>query len=300
MMTENSKRKALVTGATGFVGSHLSRRLVGDGWDVHIIVRPGSDLTQIKRILHQITVHEHDGSSGNMLSIMQTASPDIVFHLASLFLSGHQPKDIGPLIVSNILFGTQLVEAMVNSNVCRLVNTGTSWQHYQNEDYNPVNLYAATKQAFEDILRYYTEATNIKVITLKLFDTYGPDDPRPKLMNLLKNAAETGEALDMSPGNQLIDLIHINDVIEAFILSADRLRSVEIIEPEFYGVGTGKPIPLRRIVEIYEKHIDKKIKINWGNRQYRNREVMKPLSCFKQVPKWSHVYTTKFLNEKND
>lgn len=294
-MTENLKKKALLTGATGFVGSNLTRRLVKDGWDVHIIVRPGSDLSQVKRILHQITVHEHCGSSDNMLSIMQVASPDIVFHLASLFLSGHQPKDIGPLIGSNILFGTQLVEAMVNSDVYKLVNTGTSWQHFQNENYNPVNLYSATKQAFEDILRYYTEASHLKVITLKLFDTCGPDDPRPKLVNLLKKAAETGETLNMSPGEQLIDLIHINDVVEAFVLSADRLRTEVLVKQEVYGVGTGEPISLRSLVGIYENSIDAKIKINWGSRPYRDREVMKPWDCFEKVPGWSHIFTTKFI-----
>ena len=60
-----------------------------------------------------------------------------------------------------------------------LVNTGTSWQHYENKDYSPVNLYAATKQSFEAILQYYVEVASLKAITLKLFETYGLDDPRP-------------------------------------------------------------------------------------------------------------------------
>lgn len=299
MMTVKQKTKALLTGATGFVGSHLTRRLVEDGLDVHIIVRSGSALTQIQRILKQITIHEHDGSIDNMLQIIQTVKPDIVFHLASLFLSDHSPKDIEPLIASNILFGTQLVEAMVKSGVYRLINTGTSWQNYQNEDYNPVNLYAATKQAFEDILRHYTETSCLKVITLRLFDTYGPDDPRPKLMNLLKKTVDSGETLNMSPGEQLIDLVHINDVVEAFVLSSDRLRTTEIIESEVYGVGTGNPISLRSLVEIYEKHIGKKININWGSRQYRKREVMNPWGYFKKVPGWTPVYTTKFFGLRN-
>ena len=67
---------------------------------------------------------------------------------------------------SNITFGTQLVEAMVANGCYQFVNTGTSWQHYENDEYNPVNLYAATKQAFEDILRYYVETSALRVITL--------------------------------------------------------------------------------------------------------------------------------------
>jgi nucleoside-diphosphate-sugar epimerase len=287
MMTENLNRIALITGATGFVGTHLSRRLVEDGWDVHVIVRPGSDLTQIKRILNQITVHEHDGSSDNMLSIMQAASPDIVFHLASLFLSNHQPKDIGPLIASNILFGTQLVEAMVNSDVYRLVNTGTSWQHYQNEDYNPVNLYAATKQAFEDILRYYTETTDLKAISLNLFDTYGPDDPRPKLFHLLNKAAETGEPLDMSPGAQLIDLVHIDDVTDAYIIAAQRLLDGKVSLHERYAVSSGHLMPLNELVQLYTEVTNQAVAVNWSARQYRNREVMVPWNRGQAIEGWS-------------
>ena len=287
MMTENLNRIALITGATGFVGTHLSRRLVEDGWDVHVIVRPGSDLTQIKKILNQITVHEHDGSSDNMLSIMQAASPDIVFHLASLFLSNHQPKDIGPLIASNILFGTQLAEAMVNSDVYRLVNTGTFWQHYQNEDYNPVNLYAATKQAFEDILRYYTETTDLKAISLNLFDTYGPDDPRPKLFHLLNKAAETGEPLDMSPGAQLIDLVHIDDVTEAYIIAAQRLLDGKVSLHERYAVSSGHLMPLNELVQLYTEVTNQAVAVNWSARQYRNREVMVPWNRGQAIEGWS-------------
>ncbi len=286
-MTENLKRIALITGATGFVGSHLTLRLVEDGWDVHVIVRPGSDLSQIKRILNHITVHEHDGSSDNMLSIMQAASLDIVFHLASLVLSNHQPKDIGPLIASNILFGTQLVEAMVNSGVFSLVNTGTFWQHYQNEDYNPVNLYAATKQAFEDILRCYTETTDLKAISLNLFDTYGPDDPRPKLFQLLNKAAETGEPLDMSAGDQLIDLVHINDVTEAYMIAAQRLINGKVSLHERYAVSSGHPMPLKELVQLYAEVTNQAVAVNWSARPYRNREVMVPWNRGQAIEGWS-------------
>jgi nucleoside-diphosphate-sugar epimerase len=209
-------KTALVTGATGFIGSHLARRLVKDGWAVHAVVRSSSKRDLIHDIEHAIHFHIYDGTIDSMQGILAESRPDTIFHLASLFLSQHQPRDITALIQSNITFGTHLVEAAVVNGCFQFINTGTSWQHYENEDYNPVNLYAATKQAFEDILKYYVEAHGVKVITLKLFDTYGPDDPRPKLMNLLKRAAETGETLEMSPGEQLIDLVHVDDVVEAF------------------------------------------------------------------------------------
>lgn len=287
MTIAEKKKVALVNGATGFVGSHLAKRIVSEGWDTHIIVRQQSILDSVSGIREKLTIHEHDGTTDGMLDILNKSNPLIIFHLASLFLVQHQSKDIESLIKSNILFGTQLVEAMVKKGVYNLVNTGTSWQHYNNEDYNPVNLYAATKQAFEAILKFYLETTPLKVITLKLFDTYGPNDPRPKLFNLLKKVAEEQTPLAMSPGEQIIDLVYIDDVIDAFIVAAERLINSKVVNHEDYAVSSGKPIRLRELVEIYEDVVGKELPIEWGGRVYRDREVMVPWNYGKRLNGWS-------------
>lgn len=287
-MSNNKERKvALVTGATGFVGSHLTRRLVNEGWDVHTIIRPQSSLDSIQDIIENLTVHKHCGTTERMHDIVAEAKPVVVFHLASLFLAQHQARDIEPLIKSNILFGTQLLEAMVTNRVYRLINTGTSWQHYNDEDYNPACLYAATKQAFETILKFYLETTPLKAITLKLFDTYGPDDQRPKLFNLLKKATEEHKPLVMSPGEQLISVVYIDDVVNAFILSAERLLTNEGRQYEDYAVSYEKPMKLKDLVEIYQKVTGKSLTIEWGGRSYRPREVMVPWRKGKLLPGWT-------------
>ena len=74
---------------------------------------------------------------------------------------------------------------MINAGCYRMVNTGTSWQHYENSDHRPSNLYAATKQAFEEILNFYATAYPLRVCSLHLSDTYGPNDIRPKLFGFL-------------------------------------------------------------------------------------------------------------------
>lgn len=281
-----SDKVALITGATGFVGSHLARRLVNEGWEVHIIIRLQSSLNIIADLIDRLTVHKHDGTTERMIDILNKEKPKIVFHLASLFLAEHQSKDIESLIKSNILFGTQLVEAMVTNGVYSLINTATSWQHYNNDNYNPVCLYAATKQAFEDILKFYIEATPLKVITLKLFDTYGPNDPRPKLFNLLKKVAEEQKPLAMSPGEQLIDLVYIDDVIDAFMVAGERLLSNKAEKYEEYAVSSGNPIKLRDLVKIYEDFIGRRLPIEWGGRPYRVREVMVPWNKGKILSGW--------------
>jgi nucleoside-diphosphate-sugar epimerase len=281
-----SQPTAILTGATGFIGSHLTRRLVSEGWDVHLIVRPTSRLTSLDGVSDGVTIHRHDGSTQGMSDIMGAVRPDIVFHLASLFLAQHRPEDIEPLIQANVLFGTQLVDAMVVHGVHRLVNTGTSWQHFQNAEYSPVCLYAATKQAFEAILQFYVEASSLRVVTLKLFDTYGPRDPRAKLFALLRKAAQGQVPLAMSPGEQSIDLVYIDDVVEAFVMAADRLLRDEVRQLEEYAVSSGKPIRLQDLVETYGRVTGRTVPVEWGRLPYRPREVMIPWNRGQGLPGW--------------
>ena len=173
--------KILVTGATGFIGGHLVQRLLNDQHEIHALIRPETDQNQLKPTI----VHTHLGSTQNMIEIIQDAQPDAVIHLASLFIGEHKSSDVEALIKSNVVLSTQLVEAMSINGVHQLINVGTSWQHYANADYNPVNLYAATKQAFRSLLSFYLETSNLRVINLELFDTFGPNDRRDKLFNLL-------------------------------------------------------------------------------------------------------------------
>ena len=278
-------KTVLISGVTGFVGSNLARRLVHEGWDVHSIISHDR-YELVQDIADKITFHPHDGSSEGMQSLMAAVKPTVVFHLASLFLSEHTPEQIEPLIRSNVLFGTQLIDAMAACDVRLLVNTGTSWEHYGNSAYSPVNLYAATKQAFEAILQYYVEAKELRVVTLKLFDTYGPADPRPKLFTLLRKVALEQQPLAMSPGEQLIDLVYIDDVAEAFVLAAERLLVGMVTAHETYAVSSGKPLRLKDLVTTYEQVVGRGLPIEWGGRPYRDREVMATWSTGAALPGW--------------
>lgn len=278
-------RVALITGATGFVGSRLACRLLRDGWRVHVLTRAHSRAPD-GPWLAGAARHVHDGSTEDLVRCMAEVKPDVVFHLASLFLSQHGAKDVQPLVSSNVLFSSQLLEAMHANRVGRIVNTGTSWQHYNNDDYNPVCLYAATKQAFDAILEYYVQACGIEAITLSLFDTYGADDPRPKLFHLLRQAAAGGAPLDMSAGQQLIDLVHIDDVTHAYALAAQRLLASAVTRHERYAVSSGQPLPLQELVRLYAEATRQQVAVNWGARPYREREVMRPWDSGQAVPGW--------------
>ena len=270
------ERTAIITGANGFIGSHLVQRLVADGWQVHIIVRPNSRLDLLKQHMGSISIHRHDGKTESMAIIMEEVKPDVVFHLASLFLSKHHPKDIEGLVSSNVLFGAQLMEAMATVGISSLINTGTAWQHYKSNEYNPVNLYAATKQAFQDLVAYYVDAGKLKAVTLKLCDTYGSNDPRPKLFNLIVQRGVDEPPLDLSPGDQYIDIVHVSDVVQAYMVAADRLMAGGVTGHEIYSVTSGRPVKLKDFVEKIQRWLGMKGGVIWGAREYREREVMEP------------------------
>jgi nucleoside-diphosphate-sugar epimerase len=282
----NRGKRALIAGATGYIGSKLTCRLIQEGWTVDVIAMAGDPCLSLQGIRDRIVVHEYNGATESLIRIMKSAAPDVVFHLASCFLAEHTSADIERLIASNVLFGTQLLESMAVAGVTRLVNTGTSWQHYQDQDYNPVCLYAATKQALEAVIRFYTEARGVRCITLKLLDTYGPDDPRPKLFSFLKRAALSQEVIAMSPGEQQLDLVYIDDVVAAFVCAAKLTGTLPEGETKTYAVRTGRACSLKELVRLYERASGKTLPINFGGRVYRDREVMTPWMREKTPPGW--------------
>lgn len=276
--------KILVSGATGYIGGNLVKWLIRNKHEVSILVRPNSIIPKAEFPEKKVKTYVYDGSFKSIVDAIEDANPFIVCHLASLFLSQHQPEDVSRLIESNLNFPTQILEAMNLMGVSNFINTGTSWQHYQNEEYNPVNLYAATKQSFENLAHYYANAKALNIITLSLFDTYGPGDRREKLFTLLRNSIYNGTSLKMSPGLQKLDLVYIDDVMRAYQNTIDNFSS---LSKTTYGISSGKTIELNKIVEMYARITGREIKIKWGDLPYREREVMNPWKNFKNLPNWA-------------
>ena len=277
-------RSALVTGATGYIGANLCAYLVQHKWTVHALVRSTSDTTYLQSVASEnVFLHQVEKGGGNIPEVMAQVKPEVAFHVASLFLAEHKYENISELIQSNVTFGTQLADAMVKQGCTKFINLGTAWQHYNDSEYDPVCLYAATKQAFEAILTYYKNAHSLQVITLKLLDTYGPRDPRRKLLSLLCSAATSGQELVMSAGEQQIDLVYIDDVMQAFGCA---IKQFDEGQEGTYAIASGRSVSLRELVAIMGKVAGTKLNISWGGRPYRQREVMVPWTQGCALPGW--------------
>ena len=273
--------KVAVTGGSGFIGRRFVAHLSGRGDTVVAIVRrpPAAAIAGGRECLY-------DGTLRHLASVLTVEQPDVVVHLASRFIVQHAPEDIDELVDSNVRFGLQLLEAMRLANARHLVCAGTFWQHFNSAAYRPVNLYAATKQAFEDVCAYYVDAEGFTATHLRLFDVYGPGDERPKLMQYLVECARSGQSLNMSPGEQYLDLVHVDDVVTAFARAVDRQAAGEATGSEVFAVSGGQRVTLRELVSRINRIVGRPLNVTFGGRPYRPREIMQPWQG-DGVPGWT-------------
>jgi CDP-3, 6-dideoxy-D-glycero-L-glycero-4-hexulose-4-reductase len=264
--------KIVITGGTGFIGNRFTELMTDAG--------------------HQIVNLDRWDSSHNVLWFadwLTETNPDAVVHLATHYARNHTIHEIEAMINSNVLFGSKLLEGVVVAGVPVFINIGTSFQHYLDDDYNPVNLYAATKQAFQDICRYYEEVqAKTKIIHLKLSDTYGQDDTRGKLLNIWHHG--TGP-FKMSPGDQKADILHVDDVVNGIF---EAIRSAKSYSQGsiFSLYATTRPT-LKELAELFSEVTGKKLEIEWGARPYASREVMKPQKFIPSLPNWNPMISLK-------
>ncbi len=281
-------KRILLTGATGFVGRNLVPHLLRNGFAVEVLVRPDSNPSVLGSFARDVRVHRYLGDYESAEKALLESKPDVLVHLATHFVARHKPSDISSLIQSNVLFGAHLLEAMGKAGTKFYLDAGTFWQHFGGEDYHPSALYAATKQALRDVLKFYVEAAGIRALTLELFETYGPGDTRAKVLNLFMNRSREGVALPLSPGEQELDLVHVADVCRAFetalsLLLNDRSDN----KMPVYSVSSGAPITLKDLGTRIEAVTGKKGFFRFGELPYRDREIFKATSPVPALPNWS-------------
>ncbi len=279
-MSAAEPQRVLLTGATGFIGSRLTQRLVADDAAVAIVARPSSSFDQLGNAANQVELLRHDGSTGQLSAFVKDFSPQMVFHLAANFIGVHTSDDVAPLVADNVAFTAQVCQAMVNADVRYLVGAGTVWQHATSPPGEavptPNSLYAATKQAAEDIIAYYAGTGALSSIVLKIYDSYGPGDPRPKFLNVLASAAATGKTLDATSGRQQLHLVHVDDIVAAFRHAGAMLTAGESQGHHSYTLPSAEAVSLKSVVATWQEATGRAVDVTWGARPDRPGEVMVP------------------------
>ena len=283
--------RILITGSTGFIGNNLV---------IYFLENPEHKLFLINRDKkitfkdENITNFYYDQKISNLINFFKEVNPDIVIHLATNYIKAHTPKDISSLISSNILFGTEILEAMANSNCKKILNFGTYFQNVGSQSiYIPANLYAATKESLDNIIKYYSDHHDINFITLKFFDTFGPNDNRNKLVIFLIKSALNNTNIDLTNANKILDLSHISSIIEHILHSISLLlTSDKNVNKRFFI--SGFRIKVKDIVMSIEKASNKKINCTYGKFTYPKMTSYKVL--LNNKPPWQNKIQDKDFN----
>lgn len=272
-------RRALVTGGSGYIGGRLVRRLLEDGVEVHALTRrPRAGLERRARW------RPYDGTARSAAAAVAAARPDAIFHLAAVSKLEFGPEDVDAMEESILRLGVQLADAAVRRGPASFVAAGTFWQSRTARDAAPMCLYAALKQGLEDALAYYASATPLRTAVLRLFSVYGPDDPRGRLVSQLWAAHKDGGVVEASPGRQVVEPIFVDDAVAAFVHAARLLERRPGLSGRSWAVGSGERLTLRGVAREFRRSVGP-VRVRWGARPYRPREVMVPWSG-PRLPGW--------------
>lgn len=268
----------IITGATGFVGSQLVFSLAQDPrYNFLLIIRSKKNIKNLKSIHYQKQIKyvyfNENSNIQDLVKSFKNFKPAIIIHLATCYINAHDSDNIDELFQSNIIFGTKVIEAGVIAGCKKIINTSTIWEYYQNKKI-PVNLYAATKSAFDQILNFYYSSNDLVIITLYLSDTYGEFDKRKKLIPLLLKEMNSSKTIKLTSGNQKLELFHIEDIINLYKETIKKILKIKNpTKANFFPKGEQKSI--RELILLYQKCISSRLKFKFNALPDRQREVFK-------------------------
>jgi CDP-4-dehydro-6-deoxyglucose reductase, E1 len=245
-------KRVLVTGATGFIGSHLVKRLITEGARVTAFTRHTSDRRRLRSVLTEIDVREVDiRTFGAVSGEIDKVRPEIVFHLSAEGVT--EPFLPHNLALRANLDGTvNVVRAAVHAGAQRIIHTGTSHEYGDRASdgmLDPISPYAASKAAAWAFCRMYYRTEGWPIVTLRLFQVFGPGQESTLVPSAIE-AGLNGHIFPTTPGEQIRDWVYVEDVVDAYLHAA----VVEGIEGETFDIGTGNGTRVRDVVEEIFRH----------------------------------------------
>lgn len=234
--------KLLITGATGYLGSHLVAKWIGVGHQVAIIKRRTSNLTRIHEYVQDVACFNvEDGLDRPFRTFGQF---DALVHVATCY-GRHGETDL-EVLEANLNFPLQLLQAFIRNGSGLFINTGTVLDKF-------VSPYALSKYQFLEWLRWYAGKGELSGINVRLENMYGPGDDVTKFTSHVVRSCLDGKAsLDLTDGLQKRDFIYISDVVSAYdhLLGGVLSRGNGVVDVD---VGTGVATSIRVFAEMVKQ-----------------------------------------------
>ena len=243
--------RVLVTGAPGFIGSHLTRRLVEVEADVHAVTPDVSSVypTRLAELRDRITLHEANiVDRGAMEALVAEVQPERVFHLAAYTHVGKSWQRVDECIQSNVQGTVNLLQALERSPYKRFVYMGSSEIYgdidvpfREDAQVNPVSPYSVAKYAGEMYCRIFAQGHDWPIVMVRPFNAYGPAQSPDRVIPEIIVRALRGQELKMTQGRQTREFNYVEDLVSGLVL----LGTADGIDGELFNLGCGEEVSMR-------------------------------------------------------
>ncbi|MER6176017.1 NAD-dependent epimerase/dehydratase family protein [Streptosporangium sp. NPDC001681] len=250
-------RRVLVTGAGGFIGAHLVRRLGALGARVHAVGRRVRESTD-GETWHVADVADVDAVNG----LLDSVQPTVVFHLASEVAGARDPRLVLPMLHSNLTGVVNLLTAVAGAPGTRVVLAGSLEEPRPEEgDRAPSSPYAVSKWAADGYARMFHHLWGVQVSNLRIGMVYGPghQDTR-KLVPYVTLSLLRGQEPELGSGTRELDWVYVDDVVDAFLAAGETPDAAG----RAFDIGTGTGTSIRDTVDLLSRIIGGRIGPRYG------------------------------------
>lgn len=267
------KRNFLITGATGFVGACIVRRLLKENQNVTILIRKEAKLWRIEDVLNKVNVIYSDLSDQNVLDkVFKSVKPDVIYHLAANGAYSYQ-NDPDQIIKTNIIGTWNLIKASLPYQYELFINTGSSSEYgfkdasmKETDLIEPASYYAVTKSAQTLLSSFVAKSQDKPIVTFRLFSVYGPFEEGTRFIPTLMRSLLNKEDMKLVDPNVARDMIYVDDVVNAY-LAIDKLKG---FTGESFNVCTGKQSTIKSVVEEAVRVTGELTNFIWGGMENRS------------------------------
>ncbi|MCK9638241.1 MAG: NAD(P)-dependent oxidoreductase [Methylobacter tundripaludum] len=259
-------KKILITGASGFIGSHLCRVLIKRGCEVHAVSRKERDTDCVEMRWWQVDLTD----SQEVENLFFRLKPDFVYHLASFVAGSRDLSLVIPMMNNNFITSVNILNAASKIGCQRLFLIGSMEEPASgNPEATPSSPYAAAKWASSAYGRMYHALYQVPVVILRLFMVYGPDQQDlKKLIPYVITCLLRDEPPMLSGGQRMVDWIFVEDVVAALVMASQ----AKDIEGKTIDIGSGELISVKTIVESLFRMVNPKILPHFGTLADRQLE----------------------------